>query len=219
MLLWDTAGQDQFQRLARTYYQNAAATVICYDISNPRSLSRLRKSLEELNRYKQNSPMVLTIAACKSDLSSVPGLEEEARRMAKAHDALYVKTSAKTNKGVSEVFQKTAARVLEWHEQAVAGQARPLHVTVGALTQRERLSPTNALGKQHSTGFKAHGSDVADVTKMVSYVDQDSATEIESDDVMDPPRKDGEKDKHNINCEGSLLVCGIDEGTRPCIIL
>ncbi|KAL7579931.1 hypothetical protein ACA910_004931 [Epithemia clementina (nom. ined.)] len=227
MLLWDTAGQEQFQRLAKTYYQNAAAAIICYDISNPRSLARLKKSLDELNRYKQNSPMVLTIAACKSDLSSVPGLEEEAKRMAKAYDAIYVRTSAKANKGVFEVFQKTAARVLEWHELAVAGQARPLHVTVGALTQRERLSPsTHALRKHHSTGFKPSddggilsGGPSPEIAKSnIPTLDQDSATEIESDDVNDMPFKDGDKE-HKLNCEGAFIVCGIDEGPRTCCIL
>lgn len=134
MLLWDTAGQEQFQKLAVTYYQHAAAAIVCYDSSNPNSVVRLKRSLEELDRYiRQNHPMVLAVAACKSDLLAVPGLEEEARRTAKAYDALYFgHTSAKMNQGVTEVFQKTAARVLEWHELAVTGQARPLPVTVGS---------------------------------------------------------------------------------------
>ena len=218
MLLWDTAGQEQFQRLAKTYYQNAAAAIICYDVSNPRSLTRMKKSLEELHRYKQNSPMVLTIAACKADLHSVPGLEEEAKRLAKSYDAIYVRTSAKANKGVFEVFQKTAARVLEWHEQAVAGQGRPLHVTVGALTQRERLSPANPVRKHHSTGFKPQ--DDADGTggKLTSTGDQDSATEIDSDDVIDTPTKDREHE-NKIHCEGSFIVCGMEEAPRSCCIL
>mmetsp|Transcript_22479 Transcript_22479/g.46839 ORF Transcript_22479/g.46839 Transcript_22479/m.46839 type:complete len:205 (-) Transcript_22479:556-1170(-) len=106
MLLWDTAGQEQFQRLAKTYYQNAAAAIICYDISNPRSLARLKKSLDELNRHRQNHPMVLAIAACKSDLTPVPGLEDEAKRIAKSHDAIYVKTSAKKQPWGQRHFSK-----------------------------------------------------------------------------------------------------------------
>lgn len=152
MLLWDTAGQEQFQKLAVTYYQHAAAAIVCYDSSNPNSVVRLRKSLQELDKYiKQNhTPMVLAVAACKSDLSPVPGLEAEARRIAKAHDALYFGyTSAKTNQGVMEVFTKTAARVLEWHELAVAGQARPLPVTVGS--QARGLSPS----KRRSSGYRS----------------------------------------------------------------
>jgi small GTP-binding protein len=165
MLLWDTAGQEQFQKLAVTYYQHAAAAIVCYDASNPHSVVRLRRSLQELDKYiKQNhTPMVLAVAACKCDLQTSsssstassggggsgaippPGLEAEARRIAKSYDALYFPyTSAKMNQGVTEVFTKTAARVLEWHELAVTGQARPLPVTVGSQRgpSANRISPS-----------------------------------------------------------------------------
>jgi small GTP-binding protein len=171
MLLWDTAGQEQFQKLAVTYYQHAAAAIVCYDSSNPHSVVRLRRSLQELDKYiKQNhTPMVLAVAACKCDLQSsssssgggngtaVPGLEAEARRIAKSYDALYFPyTSAKNNQGVTEVFTKTAARVLEWHELAVTGQARPLPVTVGSQRgpSANRISPS----KRRLSGITSTGT-------------------------------------------------------------
>jgi GTPase SAR1 family protein len=51
LLLWDTAGQEQFQKLAVTYYRHAAAAILSYDVTNPRSLVRLRAWLDDLQRH------------------------------------------------------------------------------------------------------------------------------------------------------------------------
>lgn len=39
--IWDTAGQEQFKRLAPMYYKNAAAAIVCYDVTSPQSFETL----------------------------------------------------------------------------------------------------------------------------------------------------------------------------------
>jgi small GTP-binding protein len=39
--IWDTAGQEQFKRLAPMYYKNAAAAIVCYDVTSPKSFETL----------------------------------------------------------------------------------------------------------------------------------------------------------------------------------
>jgi GTPase SAR1 family protein len=63
ILLWDTAGQAQFQKLARTYYHNASAAILTFDISQPTSLMRLRHWLDELQLHGNNSIVANTSAA------------------------------------------------------------------------------------------------------------------------------------------------------------
>ena len=215
-----------------TYYQNAAAAIVCFDVSNPNGLPRLRKNLEELEKYKQNKPMVLVVAACKSDLLPVdPRMEEEAKKLAAAYDAMYMETSAKSNKGVNELFLSTAGRVLEWHEAAVNGQARPLPVTVGSSVAA-RLSPTMArYPNNKSTGFQSSSPrsfgdegevDVLAEKKDHDNGDHDSCTENESDEVVDEPeapRKAKSSGTNHVTCEGSFLVCGVDDPERSCVIL
>ncbi|MGK3733456.1 MAG: small GTP-binding protein, partial [Bacillariaceae sp.] len=48
--IWDTAGQEQFKRLAPMYYKTAAAAIICYDVTSPKSFETL-----ECTYYKYNS--------------------------------------------------------------------------------------------------------------------------------------------------------------------
>lgn len=71
LLLWDTAGQEQYTKFASTYYQNAAAAIITYDITQPQSIQRLSYWLEELHRnitITGDRRIVLCVAACKCDV-------------------------------------------------------------------------------------------------------------------------------------------------------
>ena len=43
--IWDTAGQEQFKRLAPMYYKNAAAAIVCYDVTSPKSFETLECKL------------------------------------------------------------------------------------------------------------------------------------------------------------------------------
>ena len=141
LLLWDTAGEATFARLAKTYYQQAAAAILTYDVSSPQSLHRLRGLLEEVLTNTAGRRMVLAIVACKCDLDlclHAPGLKEEAQRLAAEHNALHVETSSKTNMGVQSLFEQTAERVWQWHCEAVTGKGLPIPVSVGGVSVSEK---------------------------------------------------------------------------------
>jgi len=40
--IWDTAGQEMFKPLAPMYYQSAAAAILCFDPTAPKSLDTLK---------------------------------------------------------------------------------------------------------------------------------------------------------------------------------
>lgn len=46
--IWDTAGQEQFRKMAPMYYKTAAAAVLCYDVSNPQSFRVVNEIIDEL---------------------------------------------------------------------------------------------------------------------------------------------------------------------------
>lgn len=207
LLIWDTAGQEQYQKLASTYYQNAAAVIVCYDVSNPRSLVRLRGWIDELQGSA--SERVLAIAACKCDLEPVPGLQEEAKAVAESVGALYFETSAKDDNGVSEMFHETAEQVLRWQEEAAMGHAPPLSVTLGGTTPNRSLSPQPVVRTTLGTPASP-----------LSMAKDDHATEPEEDgtrstaDDSDPVADKAD----SVGCEGSLLVCG-SEDSRGCCLM
>ena len=142
VMLWDTAGQAHFRRLAKTYYQQAAAAVLTYDVSQPQSLHRLRLLLEEVVQNTADRRMVLAIAACKTDLAPSlhhPGLQEQAQQLAREHNALYMATSSKTGEGVQSLFEQTAERVWQSHKEAVAGMGPSIPVVEGSHAKVAQL--------------------------------------------------------------------------------
>lgn len=158
VLLWDTAGADQFQKLAQTYYNGAAAAIITYDISEPASLKKLQHWLDEVQRNTVGRRIVLAVAACKSDLPPAPGIQQEAQRLAQAVDAIYMETSSKNNTNVQELFRCTAERVLQYQTQASQGTGLPIPVKIGTgnasntSRMRRRSSPPNL--NKHQIGLQ-----------------------------------------------------------------
>jgi len=48
--IWDTAGQPQFRPMAPMYYKNAAAAIVCYDVTDANSYRIMTEWLDELHR-------------------------------------------------------------------------------------------------------------------------------------------------------------------------
>ena len=48
VLIWDTAGQEKFQNIARQYYKGANGVLLIYDIGNRKSFQRIDFWLKEL---------------------------------------------------------------------------------------------------------------------------------------------------------------------------
>eukprot|EP00980_Cylindrotheca_fusiformis_P018791 scaffold6265_cov193-Cylindrotheca_fusiformis.AAC.11 len=109
--IWDTAGADQFKRLAPMYYKQSAAAIICYDSSSPKSFDALKYWIGEIQR---NAPDQIVIALCanKCDLVRNPDTSA-AERLAQESGSMFFSTSAKNNTNVNTVFEMVAERVLE----------------------------------------------------------------------------------------------------------
>ena len=113
--IWDTAGQEQFKCMAPMYYRNAAAAIVCYDVTSPSSYTTMRYWLDELHRNIPAGNIVICIAATKTDLAPVIDLAS-AEQMATSMGAMFVETSAKTNTNVISLFRKVAERVLQFKQ-------------------------------------------------------------------------------------------------------
>ena len=94
--IWDTAGQEQFKRLAPMYYKNAAAAIVCYDVTSPKSFETLKYWVDELQQNIHAGGIVLAMCATKCDLATHPDTSQ-AEELAQATGAMFMTTSAKTN--------------------------------------------------------------------------------------------------------------------------
>uniref|UniRef100_A0A8C6IH30 RAB2A, member RAS oncogene family n=1 Tax=Mus spicilegus TaxID=10103 RepID=A0A8C6IH30_MUSSI len=67
--IWDTAGQESFCSITRSYYRGAAGAFLVYDITRRDTFNHLTTWLEDARQHF-NSNMVITLIGNKSDLES-----------------------------------------------------------------------------------------------------------------------------------------------------
>eukprot|EP01128_Nolandella_sp_AFSM9_P005335 TRINITY_DN255_c0_g1_i2.p1 TRINITY_DN255_c0_g1~~TRINITY_DN255_c0_g1_i2.p1 ORF type:complete len:224 (+),score=93.51 TRINITY_DN255_c0_g1_i2:57-674(+) len=122
--LWDTAGQEEYDRLRPLSYRNTDIFLVIFAIDSDVSYSNVRtKWIVELKHYSAEIPFILV--ATKSDLR---GTEHEVITTAKG-EALateigalsYVECSAMENVNVKEVFDKALELLLTANARAGAG--------------------------------------------------------------------------------------------------
>ncbi|KAI9226367.1 MAG: signal transducer [Piptocephalis tieghemiana] len=107
LALWDTAGQEDYDRLRPLSYPETDVVLICFALDAPPSLSNvLERWHPEVAHFCESVPIILV--GCKSDLrdsgkSLVPVEQaEEAAEAIGAH--AYIECSARVGTGVGEVF-------------------------------------------------------------------------------------------------------------------
>jgi small GTP-binding protein len=201
--IWDTAGQQQFRVLGKMYYQNAAAAIICYDVSSRKSFEVMKQWLEEVQRNIPAGSIVICICACKSDLALrvVPRTEVEA--LGSATGALVMETSAKEDTNVALLYRRVTERVLEYQQQP---GSRPIPVTPGAKMEGGRVV------RAETEGSAVETPPVAPPTTPLSKQRRDKRTKVDDMVVEDPPKM----------CEPNMMMCGIipTQPTRKdCVIL
>lgn len=116
--IWDTAGQESFRSITRSYYRGAAGALLVYDITRRDTFQHLGRWLEEARQHSQSS-MVIMLIGNKNDLEHKRAVtKEEGQAFADANGLIFMETSAKTAHNVEDAFLKTAEQI---HSKIVSG--------------------------------------------------------------------------------------------------
>lgn len=116
--LWDTAGQETYKSVTRSYFRGASGALLVFDISRRPTFTHVQDWLSDLRAIAEEN-IVIILVGNKSDLASdednkreVTG--EEAKQWAEQNGVLeYVETSAKNGEGVERAFGRVAERIYE----------------------------------------------------------------------------------------------------------
>ncbi|KAH0871709.1 hypothetical protein HID58_078731, partial [Brassica napus] len=110
--IWDTAGQESFRSITRSYYRGAAGALLVYDITRRETFNHLASWLEDARQHA-NPNMSIMLIGNKCDLAHKRAVsKEEGQQFAKEHGLLFLEASARTAQNVEEAFIKTAAKIL-----------------------------------------------------------------------------------------------------------
>jgi len=123
--LWDTAGQEEYDRLRPLSYANANVFLLCFSVMNPTSYANvIDKWYPELMHFCPDIPFILV--GTKSDMRNdqnelkkltadkkAPVSVEEGNRLATKLGAIkFLDCSAKTQENLKEVFDEAVRCVL-----------------------------------------------------------------------------------------------------------
>jgi Ras-related protein Rab-2A len=110
--IWDTAGQESFRSITRSYYRGATGALLVYDISRRDSFNHVSRWLNEAREFA-NPNMVIMLIGNKADMHRREVSFEEGANFARKNGLVFQETSAKTAQNVEEAFVSTAQQVLE----------------------------------------------------------------------------------------------------------
>ena len=111
--IWDTAGQEAFQAITRTYYKGAIGALLVYDITRKETFEHIRKWYDEV-KLNGSKDICCILIGNKKDLEEQRQVKyEEGKRLAEENNLLFLETSAKTAENVQECFTISAERILD----------------------------------------------------------------------------------------------------------
>ena len=113
--IFDTAGQERFRTITKTYYKGAHGIILMYDITDANSFKNVENWIKQIKANAQaNVRMVLVGNNCDNPNRKVT--EEEGKKMADYFNMAFFEVSPKLNYNVNEVFNYLVGEILKVYE-------------------------------------------------------------------------------------------------------
>jgi Ras family protein A len=134
LALWDTAGQEDYDRLRPLSYPDTDVILMCFSIDSPDSLENIpEKWTPEVKHFCPNVPIILVgnKKDLRNDLNTIRELAKMKQEPVRAEDGramkdrigayAYLECSAKTKEGVREVFETATKAALQMKKKKKRG--------------------------------------------------------------------------------------------------
>jgi len=111
--IWDTAGQELFRSITRSYYRDASGIIVCFDITRRETFIHVANWLKDALEITKIKPHICLVGT-KSDLNSKRMVSyDEAKKYADENQLLYIETSSKTGQDINTIFHNLGKLLLD----------------------------------------------------------------------------------------------------------
>ncbi|OMJ68700.1 hypothetical protein SteCoe_33770 [Stentor coeruleus] len=112
--IWDSAGQERFRNITRTYYRKSSAIIVAYDTTSSKSFNNIGNWIKNISN-EVDSKVPIVIIATKCDIKYEDNFSDKGKCLAKDLKLCFFETSSKTNMNINQVFEyltKEAIRLM-----------------------------------------------------------------------------------------------------------
>ncbi|XP_041453139.1 rab-like protein 2A [Lytechinus variegatus] len=148
---WDTAGQERFSSMHPSYYHQAHACILVFDVTRKVTYKNLSQWYKELREYRPEIPCIL--AANKIDVDYK--ITEKKFNFSKKHDLPFFFVSAADGTNVVKMFREAIKKAVSYKEN-------PTDFTDEIMKELEemdlKLSPDSGLESATNSEGKENGN-------------------------------------------------------------
>ena len=106
--IWDTAGEEAYRSITRSYYKSSTCAFIVYDITEKKTFYDVSTWLQDCRDMCYKNILIYLIGN-KSDLEEKRQVtQEEAKQFAEENDLVFYETSALNGDNIEEIFVQSA---------------------------------------------------------------------------------------------------------------
>jgi small GTP-binding protein len=148
--IWDTAGQERYRSLAKVFYNNASACILVYDITNKDTFNDIVNYW--IPELKENAPKdtILALAGNKSDLYLEEQVNDnEGKNLAKSINAIYLRTSAKLNSSIDELFNNIGNKYLNPEMEIISNLTKEEMIQKSEQSRRDKIRIKNDINNNN----------------------------------------------------------------------
>ncbi len=110
--IWDTAGQEAFRSITRSYYKSSTCAFIVYDITEKKTFYDVTSWLQDCRDMCYKDILIYLIGN-KSDLEEKRQVtQEEGKKFAEENNLVFFETSALNGNNIEEIFTQSAAELV-----------------------------------------------------------------------------------------------------------
>ena len=147
--IWDTAGQETFKSIIRSYYRNSDGCILTFDVTNRKSFENINKWIDELQLYSNYEKLSVIIIGNKIDLENQRAVSmEEAEELSLKYDIPYIEVSVKNDINIKRAFYKLINLISKKKKivELIEDNYMNNKITTLSLIQNTKIKKYNCIG-------------------------------------------------------------------------